>query len=912
MVPNRSCSDSNSRHNLPLTSCRSLSPNSLFSASPSASGFSEITGDYFKTLKNSLNSDSDLVSPSPGSSKPAIVHKWNLGVSVLCIASAPERGLLFCGTQDSKIVVFDLESYQQKFELKGHAGAVLCLTASPDEKYLFSGGSDSLIKVWDIDSMKETHTIYSLVDIGDIFSVAWSSRLNTVFFGAQNASILYAQILDTSPSAGDPRSLPSYRFDKFFDSKGPGGHHGNNLKPHNNQHRNLQRQEEQKTIDTTLVASTRLIEVPSQNIISYAHNGYVYAMRLIERDSKCDYLSGIPIEYKEILISAGGDGFIRIWGFNEITENFTFIKELDNNDSVLSMTLDETFLYCGLTDGEVKVWDLSTYQVLKCFQTDDNEGNIFSLAVHNGCLFKATKYGVTKWKIRGDQQSDWDAHEGFALAVQIIKRKGNFYLITGGMDKSLAIWNINQVNDSETEDDDNNRLAHRGSISSLTNDSLLETLREMISFKTVSKQPEYFIDDSRRCANFLRALFTKFGAKTSKLIPVNDGNPVVFAEFKGKIPKNGNAKPRILWYGHYDVVEADDLRNWNTSPFKLTAENGYLYGRGVTDNKGPLMAAIYAVAELFQEGALYSDILFLIEGEEECGSFGLKDAIVSNNDQFGEIDWVLLSNSCWLDDKIPCLNYGLRGLVSLKVEIFNDKPDRHSGVDGVDGRFSKEPTIDLINLLSKLTNDDGKIMVPGFYDPIREVTKDEMKLYENIMSRSSIESSIDQLMAKWRYPSLTVHNISVSGPGNSTIIPHSASASLSIRVVPDQDVFKITKMFTEYLTKCFENSKTENHLDISIVQQSEPWLGDPSSVAFQILKEEIETEWSIEPLFVREGGSIPSVRFLEKNFKCPVVQVPSGQSTDNAHLGNENLRVINLYKTRNILKRSFTKLPNRT
>ncbi|CCH44314.1 putative WD repeat-containing protein [Wickerhamomyces ciferrii] len=791
---------------------------------------------------------------------PKLIHRWNHKYSILSTIAFPNSGLLFCGTQDHQILVLDMVTFEKKQSLIGHTGSVLCLTKSADEKYLFSGGSDSLVKVWDVTQMKETHTIYSLVDIGDIFSLAWSSSLNTIYFGAQNASILFVHLLQSIPK-DDPSGLPSQRFDKFFDSKGPTG----DVHPLSHRKNNGE-------------LKSRLIEIPSSNIIPYAHNGFVYSMEINDRT----------------LITGGGDGEVKIWDLN--SRGLTLVKSLDNDESVLSLTRNESFLYCGLSDGQLKVWDLNTYQQIRSIGSDTNA--IMSIAATSSCIYKGTSNGVIKWKFGKECKELWDAHQGSVLSSEICYRKGKALLITGGNDASVAIWEI--------PTDDNGPL-RRASIAAVDNDSLLKTLGQIVSFKTVSKKPEYFIDESRRCAAFLTKLFNQFGAD-SEIIPVENGNPIVYGCFKGK--ESNKKIPRILWYGHYDVIEADDTSAWNYDPFKITATDGYLYGRGVSDNKGPILAAIYAVAELLQTGDLNADIVFLIEGEEECGSFGFQDAVQRNHEIIGDIDWVLLSNSYWLDENIPCLNYGLRGVISASVEINSDKPDRHSGVDG---GVSREPTIDLVNLLSTLTTKNGTVQIPNFYEPIQQqLTPEEQRLYKEITTKADINISRETLLAKWKYPSLSIHKIEVSGPNNNTVIPRSSKASVSIRIVPEQNVEEIKTSFINYLESSFKDFDSDNQLKIKIVHESEPWLGDPTNSAFKILSKAVSEEWGIEPLYIREGGSIPSVRFLEKICKAPAAQIPCGQSTDNAHLNNEKLRVTNLYALRRILKKAFKELPSRS
>lgn len=151
-------------------------------------------------------------------------------------------------------------------------------------------------------------------------------------------------------------------------------------------------------------------------------------------------------------------------------------------------------------------------------------------------------------------------------------------------------------------------------------------------------------------------------------------------------------------------------------------------------------------------------------------------------------------------------------------------------------------------------------------------------------------------MSKWRFPSHTIHRITVSGPSNATIIPRSASAAISIRIVPEQDVAVIKESLKSFLTSQFATFNSSNRLKVTIDHEAEPWLGDPENEAFRTLDRAIQNAWGVAPLYIREGGSIPSARFLEKEFNAPAAHLPCGQSSDQAHLDNERLRLTNLYK----------------
>jgi di- and tripeptidase len=490
-----------------------------------------------------------------------------------------------------------------------------------------------------------------------------------------------------------------------------------------------------------------------------------------------------------------------------------------------------------------------------------------------------------------------------------------------------------------------------------------ESLKQFVSFRTVSSLPKYRAD-CRRGASYLRSVFQNFGAATEMINTTEPYNPIVFAKFKGN-PATAASRKKILFYGHYDVIAAEnEQRQWKYDPFSLKGEDGYLYGRGVSDNKGPIMAAIYAAHELANEQKLDSDIIFLIEGEEESGSRGFERAVQAKKDLIGDVDWILLANSYWLDDHVPCLTYGLRGVIHATVQIESKHPDLHSGVDG--SALLDEPLKDLVMLLSKLTGRHGKVQIPGFYDPILPLTPDEKNLYTEI-TKTLLRSNSDlgdpeelaqSLMRRWREASLTIHRFQTSGPENSTIIPRLAKAALSIRLVPNQEASDVAQSLINYLETEFEDLDSKNTLKVTIDHQAEPWLGDFSNEIFQTLERAIMSVWgpslgqrresihaskkpdlatsptstkrtsipatsstlaqssespsdesptrtTIKPLYIREGGSIPSIRFLEKEFGAPAAHLPCGQASDSAHLDNERLRLVNLFNAKKIFKEVF-------
>lgn len=486
-------------------------------------------------------------------------------------------------------------------------------------------------------------------------------------------------------------------------------------------------------------------------------------------------------------------------------------------------------------------------------------------------------------------------------------------------------------------------------------------------------------------------------------------NPIILAKFKGN-PLTAAKRRKILFYGHYDVIPAENEQNkWICNPFQMEGINDYLYGRGTSDNKGPIMAAIFAVAELVAQKALDSDIIFLIEGEEESGSRGFEQAVRANKHLIGDVDWILLANSYWLDDHVPCLTYGLRGVIHATIEVKSNHPDLHSGVDG--SSLLDESLKDLVTLLSKLTGKNNHVEIPSFYDPILPLSKEEEGLYEEI-TRTLIDRNpglgdpvqlAETLQRRWREASLTIHRFYTSGPDNSTIIPSVAKAAISLRLVPEQTAQEVAEALTSFLEEQFEKLGSKNQLTVAIDHKAEPWLGDYNNQIYQTLEEAVIEAWSDKsctpalsssqrhrssasvakltsvsngkangrnptqsslttsstlangsitppaegisekediiptpalgpsggsyfpsphnsipipnkkrkPLYIREGGSIPAIRFLEKEFDAPAAHLPVGQASDSAHLDNERLRLTNLYKAKEVFGYVFRELPKR-
>ncbi|PVH98218.1 beta-Ala-His dipeptidase [Periconia macrospinosa] len=933
--------------------------------------------------------------------RPTITHRMKHDKSILALAVSEQY--IFAGTQGGEILVYNLDTYERRKVIEAHKGSVLGLCLSQDQKLLFSSATDPIVNVWCTTNFRRLYALWSPYDVGDIFCVAYSSSHQIVYLGAQNTSIQWYDLKqkDVRPPP-TLASHPSERKNRFFDSTGPGG--VQTPKPYG--------------ADTKLrdAVGGQCLEIDKHDVQQFAHYGYVHCMLL-----GTGILPEAPSE--EVLVSGGGDGRIVLWRIDSqnggtISSIYTLEDDREEGESILSIARDGSFLYSGRFDGEVNVWDLETRQLVRSLKADTSD--VLTLSLGAGCLIAGGKNGyVQKYNQNYEPLTKFRAHDGLILASAYTTLNDKPTLVTGGNDHTIVIWHIQDCAGWNTSARKSN------------NDLMVASLTEFVGHRTVSSLPKYRAA-CRKGASFLRSVFRNFGAATEMLNTEEPYNPIVYAKFKGNSANAGKRK-KILFYGHYDVIAAENEHGkWIHDPFTLTGEDGYLYGRGISDNKGPIMAAIYAAHELANEQRLGSDIVFLIEGEEERGSRGFAQAIQANKELIGDIDWILLANSYWLDDHVPCLTYGLRGVIHATVQIESRHPDLHSGVDG--SSLLDEPLKDLVMLLSKLSGPHNEVQIPGFYDPILPLTKEEGKLYAEI-AESLLRSNPDlgdpeelaqSLMRRWREASLTIHGFQTSGPDNSTIIPRLARASLSLRLVPNQEASTVAATLKSFLESEFRRLDSKNAVTVTIDHQAEPWLGDLNNEIFQTLESAIMAEWAAhtptpeqqqqqqqqherrrssanalktntntllkplssipalsptdhhhrpspttsstlangptesstssssttnpnnnpnssttattqtppstssyfptlssnpsqqhppsssssattpqKPLYIREGGSIPSIRFLEKEFNAPAAHLPCGQASDSAHLDNERLRLLNLYRSKGIFRRVF-------
>uniref|UniRef100_A0A8B9GT09 Cytosolic non-specific dipeptidase n=1 Tax=Astyanax mexicanus TaxID=7994 RepID=A0A8B9GT09_ASTMX len=359
-------------------------------------------------------------------------------------------------------------------------------------------------------------------------------------------------------------------------------------------------------------------------------------------------------------------------------------------------------------------------------------------------------------------------------------------------------------------------------------------------------------------------------------------------------------KKTVCIYGHLDVQPANIEDGWDTEPFTLVEKDGKLYGRGSTDDKGPVLAW-FNVIEAFQKigQELPINIKFCFEGMEESGSEGLDELVFSRKDSFfKDVDYVCISDNYWLGKNKPCITYGLRGICYFFIEIECCDKDLHSGVFG--GSVHEAMT-DLIALMGSLVDKKGKILVPEIYGDVAPLTDEERKLYEKIdfdlVEYIRLNSSVLRklllyeqiLMHRWRYPSLSLHGIegAFSGGGAKTVIPRKVNGKFSIRLVPDMDPKVVEKQVVSYLEKKFAELESPNKLNVFMGHGAKAWVSDFNHPHYMAGRKAMKTVFGVEPDLTREGGSIPVTLTFQEATGRNVMLLPVGSSDDGAHSQNE-------------------------
>jgi nonspecific dipeptidase len=374
--------------------------------------------------------------------------------------------------------------------------------------------------------------------------------------------------------------------------------------------------------------------------------------------------------------------------------------------------------------------------------------------------------------------------------------------------------------------------------------------------------------------------------------------PIILGSL-GKDPK----KKTLCLYGHLDVQPAAKEDGWDTEPFVLTEKDGKFYGRGSTDDKGPVLGWLHAIEAHNKLGIeIPVNLKFCFEAMEESGSEGLDELVAQRKDSFfSDVDYVCISDNYWLGNEKPCLTYGLRGIAYFFIEVECAAKDLHSGVFG--GSVHEAMT-DLIALMGSLIDEKGTILIPGIMDSVAPLTAEEEATYDPIdfdicQYKSDIgcrellhkDDKKKTLMSRWRYPSLSLHGIhgAFDGHGAKTVIPRKVVGKFSIRLVPHQTPDGVEQLVIKHLNEVFAKRGSPNKMRALLFHGGKPWMADPQDPNFQAGRLAMKSVFGVDPDLTREGGSIPVTLTFQEATGKNVLLLPMGSSDDGAHSQNEKL-----------------------
>ncbi len=430
----------------------------------------------------------------------------------------------------------------------------------------------------------------------------------------------------------------------------------------------------------------------------------------------------------------------------------------------------------------------------------------------------------------------------------------------------------------------------------LNRDRFLGELFELLRIPSVSAKSEHK-PDMEKCAAWLAESLAKAGADRAEVMPTA-GNPVVYAE---KICDP--AKPTVLVYGHYDVMPPEPLDEWRTEPFEPVVKEGRIWGRGANDDKGQLYMHAKAFETMVATGCLPCNIKFMLEGEEEIGSGSLYRWCEENRELL-RADIILVSDTSLIAWEVPSITCGLRGLCYMQVEVSGPDKDLHSGLFG--GAVANPANV-LAKMIASLTDENGRVTIPGFYDKVRELTPKEREDFNKApFDVEEFKKGIDipDIAGETGYttmertgvrPSLDVNGIwgGYQGEGSKTIIPARASAKISMRLVPDQDHREIAGLFEKYFT---ELAPPSVRVKVTPMHGGQPYVTPTDLPAYAAAARAIEETFGKKPLPYYSGGSIPIISGFESILGLKSILLGFGLDRDAIHSPNESFGLENFYR----------------
>lgn len=430
----------------------------------------------------------------------------------------------------------------------------------------------------------------------------------------------------------------------------------------------------------------------------------------------------------------------------------------------------------------------------------------------------------------------------------------------------------------------------------------LNELLELLKIPSISADSAYK-NDVLKTAEAVKVSLEKAGCDHVEICKT-EGYPIVYGE---KIIDK--KLPTILVYGHYDVQPADPLELWTSPPFEPVIKKtdshpqGAIFARGACDDKGQMYMHVKALEFMTKTNQLPCNVKFMIEGEEEVGSVNLSKFVKSNQEKLKN-DIILISDTGMIANDVPSITTGLRGLSYVEVEVTGPNRDLHSGLYG--GAVANPINV-LTKMIASLHDENNHISIPGFYDKVENLTKEERA--EMAKAPFSLENykkalDIEDVYGETGYttnernsirPTLDVNGIwgGYTGEGAKTVIASKAHAKISMRLVPHQDWEEITKLFAKH----FESIAPKGvKVKVTPHHGGQGYVTPIDTIGYQAASMAYEATFGKKPIPQRSGGSIPIVALFEQELKSKTILMGFGLDSDAIHSPNEHFGVFNFYK----------------
>ena len=427
-------------------------------------------------------------------------------------------------------------------------------------------------------------------------------------------------------------------------------------------------------------------------------------------------------------------------------------------------------------------------------------------------------------------------------------------------------------------------------------DKFLNELLELLKIPSVSADPAY-AKDVHKAAAWIAEKLNSAGADN---VSVNEtaGYPIIYGDkiFDEKLPT-------ILVYGHYDVQPADPIELWDSPPFEPVIKDEKIYARGASDDKGQMYMHIKAFEMMMKTDTLACNVKFLIEGEEEVGSANLETFVRANTEKLA-CDIVLVSDTGMIANDVPTITTGIRGMSYVEVEVSGPNRDLHSGMYG--GAVANPLNI-LSKMIASLHNEKGEITIPGFYDNVEDVSAEErakiaaapfsLTEYKDHLDINAVygEDGFSTLERVSIRPTLDVNGMwgGYIGDGAKTVLPSKANAKISMRLVPNQNPERITKLFQTHFESIAPDSVK---VHVTPHHGGEPAVTPTDSIAYKAAENALFDTFGKKAIPLRCGGSIPIVTLFEKVLGRKTVLMGFGLDSDAIHSPNEHYGLFNYYK----------------